>query len=48
MISAMATAAAGHLWIREASPVPAGAGTLPLKITLVYAQGERTRTLVLE
>ena len=28
--------------------VPAGAGTLPLTITLVYAQGERTRTLVLE
>ena len=28
--------------------VPPGAGTLPLTITLVYAQGERTRTLVLE
>jgi len=28
--------------------VPAGAGILPLTITLVYAQGESTRTLVLE
>ncbi|QDY90149.1 hypothetical protein E7Y32_07955 [Arthrobacter sp. UKPF54-2] len=28
--------------------IPPGAGTLPLTITLVYAQGERTRTLVLE
>ncbi|MEQ4518843.1 hypothetical protein ABLI39_05695 [Pseudarthrobacter sp. B907] len=28
--------------------VPAGADTLPLTITLVYAQGERTHTLVLE
>lgn len=28
--------------------VPAGAGTLPLTITLAYAQGESTRMLVLE
>ncbi|MCX6499027.1 MAG: hypothetical protein NTU93_09515 [Arthrobacter sp.] len=28
--------------------VPAGAGTLPLTITLIYAEGEGTTTLVLE
>lgn len=45
---------AGNPWTADLAPtshefsVPVGAGTLPLTITLVYAQGERTRTLVLE